>query len=112
MEVNILSASLRRADFYACFASQNHQEMENRIEGRKALRRRTTDPLLPSIIHEASERAQVHASRSKARAASAEANRKGHKFPRQSSPFNQTELQYPHSGQTNWPLGLLMGVTG
>lgn len=53
-----------------------------KIESRegRSLRRRTTDPLLPSIIHEASERAQVHASRSKARAASAEANRKGHKF--------------------------------
>lgn len=80
LQVNILSASLRRADFYACFGAQNHQEMENRIEGRKALRRRRTDPPLHSIIHEASERARVHTSRSKARAASAERNRKGRKL--------------------------------
>lgn len=80
LQVNILFASLRRADFYACFGAQNHQEMENRIEGGKALRRRRTDPPLHSIIHEASERARVHTSRSKARAASAERNRKGRKL--------------------------------
>lgn len=120
LQVNILFASLRRADFYACFGAQNHQEMENRIEGGKALRRRRTDPPLHSIIHEASERARVHTSRSKARAASAERNKKRTQTwaafaatPRQSCPSNQMELQCLRPGQTNWPfLCLFIWVIG
>lgn len=110
LRVNILSASLRRADFYACFGAQNHQEMENRIEGRKAPRRRSTDPPLHSIIHEASERARVRTSRSKARAASAERNREGRKLELRSLQLRDKavhlirfELQCLRSGHTNWP---------
>ncbi|TNN03798.1 hypothetical protein fugu_000827 [Takifugu bimaculatus] len=55
--------------------------MENKIEGRKAVRRRRTESLQPSIIHEASERARVRTSRSKASCACLSGPEKDAIFP-------------------------------